>query len=275
MASKKVEVLPLTEGEYTVAFKTFCSSTTQYERMLELIKPVVESLKGKSIDFMSIGAGTGCFENDLVTNLGLRVSYLLAIEPNEEHHKLLKQRIISWENAKFTADRSYFTENYEVEDKFDLVLMSHCVYSMANVEEVLLKATSLLKAEGKLVIFVHSETGSELISKSMGSVQYLSKPLSDETLTNKYFCDILTKNSIKFTSSEAQTVKDVTDFVKQNDTPTANDVVSFLIQTRFEKLPEELRKELYEMVRDRVIHSENNMYLLPNPTAMIIVEQKF
>eukprot|EP00112_Aurelia_sp_Birch-Aquarium-sp1_P004165 Seg1472.15 transcript_id=Seg1472.15/GoldUCD/mRNA.D3Y31 product="hypothetical protein" protein_id=Seg1472.15/GoldUCD/D3Y31 len=143
---------------------------------------------------------------------------------------------------------------------------------MANVEQVVLKATSFLKAEGKLVIFVHTEIGgAELYSKSMNSVQYLSQPISDESVTKEYVCDILTKNSVSFMSNEAHTVKDVTHFVKQYEAASANDVVSFCIQTRFEKLPEELRKELSEIVKERVIHTEDNKYMLPHPTAIIIV----
>ena len=83
MVSKKIRVLPLTEKKYTAAFKIFTSNRTQYERMLDMIKPVVESFKGEAINLMSIGAGTGCFGNDLVTKLGLNVSYFHAVEPSK------------------------------------------------------------------------------------------------------------------------------------------------------------------------------------------------
>ena len=140
MVSKKIRVLPLTEEEYTAAFKTFCSKTTEYERMLDMMKPVVESFKGEAINLMSIGAGTGCFENDLVTKLGLNVSYFHAVEPSKDRGEQLKKKVISWDNTKLIVDQNYFTKNYETELKFDLILMSHCLYSIDNVDQVILGA---------------------------------------------------------------------------------------------------------------------------------------
>ena len=275
MASKKVGVLPLTEEEYTAALKTFRNSTTQYQRQLEMMKPVFESFKSAAIDFLSIGAGTGCFENDLVINLRPNVSYFHAVEPNECHCEQLEQKVIAWGN-KFTVDQSYFTENYEVEHKFDLVMMSHCLYSIDNVDQVILKAISLLKAQGKIVIFVHSETGAdfELFLRAMENMEYLSRPLADENVTRKYICEILAKNAICFTTKEAPSEIDVTQFIKRQNTATANDVVSFFIQTKFEKLPHELREGLYEMVKNGVRHSADDQYMFSHPTAMILIEQK-
>ena len=277
MASEKVGVLPLTEEEYTAAFKTFCSKTTEYERMLDMMKPVVESFKGEAINLMSIGAGTGGFENDLVTKVGLNVSYFHAVEPSKDRGEQLKKKVISWDNTKLIVDQSYFTKNYETELKFDLILMSHCLYSIDNVDQVILKTISFMKAQAKIVILVHSETGagSELYFKAMESMEYLSIPLSDVSVSGKYISEILAKNAISFTTREGPSAVDVTQFIKRQNTSTAYDVVSFFIQTRFEKLPEKLRRELYELVKERVIHTEDDKYMLPHPVVMISLEQKF
>ena len=277
MAAKKVAVLPLTEEEYIAAFNTFSSNTTQYGFMLEMIKPVVESFNGKHIDLMSIGAGTGCFENDLVTKMGLDVSYFHVVEPSEDHREQLKQKVISWGYTKLAVDKSYFTENYETEHKFDLILMPHCLYHMDNIDLVILKAISLLKAQGKIVIFVHSETGadSELFFKAMEHMEYISRPLADEGVTRKSICEILAKNSIHYTTSrEGSCATDVTQFIKRQKASTTNDAVSFFIQTRFEKLPQELRKELYELVKERVVHTDEDTFMLPHPTVMIIINSQ-
>ena len=150
MAAKKVGVLPLTVEEYTAVLNTFNATTTQFQCQLDLIEPVVDSFKGKLIDFMSIGAGTGCFENDLVTKLGLNVSYFHAVEPNEEFHKQIEKMVIGWNDIRLKVDQSYFTENYQIDHKYDLILMSHCLYQMSNIDLVLLKAISLLKSQGML-----------------------------------------------------------------------------------------------------------------------------
>ena len=226
---------------------------------------------------MSIGAGTGCFENDLVTKLRLNVSYFHVVEPSKDRGEQLKKKVIGWDGTKLFVDHNYFTKNYETELKFDLILMSHCLYSIDNVDQVILKTISLMKAQGKIVILVHSETGadSELFFRAMESMEYLSIPLSDENVTGKYISEILARNEISFTTKEGPSAVDVTQCIKMQNTSTANDVVSFFIQTRFEKLPEKLRRELYELMKERVIQTEDDKYMLPHPFVMIIVEQRF
>ena len=153
--------------------------------------------------------------------------------------------------------------------------MPHCLYHMNNIDRAILKTISFLKAQGKIVIFVHSETGadSELYFRTMKSVEYLSNPLSDESVTRKSICEILDKNTISFTTRDGPNAVDVTQFIKRQNTSTANDVVSFFIQTRFEKLPDELRQDLYEMVKERIIHTVDDKYMLPIPTVIITIEK--
>ena len=209
-----------------------------------MVKPVIESFEGEAINLMSIGDGTGCFENDLVTKLGLNVSYFHAVEPSKDRGEQLKKKVISWDNTKLIVDQNYFTKNYETELKFDLILMSHCLYSISNVDQVIFKTISFMKAQGKIVIFVHSETGadSELFFKAMGSMEYVSHPISDEIVTGKKIREILGKNGISFTTREGPGAVDETQFIKKQNISTANDVVSLFIQRRFEKLPEKLRR---------------------------------
>eukprot|EP00112_Aurelia_sp_Birch-Aquarium-sp1_P011309 Seg2379.4 transcript_id=Seg2379.4/GoldUCD/mRNA.D3Y31 product="Carnosine N-methyltransferase 2" protein_id=Seg2379.4/GoldUCD/D3Y31 len=272
MAATRTEVKPLTPEEYQKDFQAFIESTTQHEYMLGMIGPVVESFKGEAIDLMSIGAGTGCFENDLITKLGLNVSYFHAIEPNEDHREQLKQKMVSWENIKFTVDQNYFTENYEIKHKFDLVVMAHCLYSMDNVDQVILKARSLLNDDGKLAIFVKSDEGiTELYEHMIKYVKYSAKPISDEAVCSKSVCEILTSNSIDFVLKEGVISHDITDFVKQINTTAANAVISFVLQTRFENLPQDVQNILYEMVMQRVKCNNIEQSMYSDVTCMILV----
>ena len=61
---------PLNENEYTKTFATFISSSTEYDEMPLLAKPVIESFEGKQVKMLSIGAGTGCIETGFINNLG-------------------------------------------------------------------------------------------------------------------------------------------------------------------------------------------------------------
>eukprot|EP00112_Aurelia_sp_Birch-Aquarium-sp1_P016833 Seg385.3 transcript_id=Seg385.3/GoldUCD/mRNA.D3Y31 product="Carnosine N-methyltransferase 2" protein_id=Seg385.3/GoldUCD/D3Y31 len=235
----KAECHSLTEDEYAECYKPFLQCSNNLEDMMCLIEPVIASFSGKPVSIMSIGAGTGYFENEMVRKFDLNVSHFHAIEPNKDHHKLLKQTMLSWENVQCTIEEKYFTEKYQTQCKFDLVLMSHCLYNMDNIPQVLSKACSLLEENGK------------------------------RSKCNKQEClQILTDRSISHVVRERPCTLDVTDFMKRQH--PGNDVISFLIQTRIEKLPEDLQEDVYEMVMQRAKSDGSGRYILPTPTVIIV-----
>ena len=107
----------------------------------------------------------------------------------------------------------------------------------------------------------------------MECVEYLSPPGSDESVSAKSICESLERNKVSFTVSEAISEVDVTQFVKKEDTPTATDAVSLFIHMRYEKLPEEVRAGLYEIVKERVRYTDDDKYMLPFKTVMITIER--
>ena len=268
----KAECYSLTEDEYAQCYKPFLQCSDNLEDMVSLIEPVVASFSGKPVSIMSIGAGTGYFEDELVRKLDLKVSHFHAIEPNKDHQRLLKKTMRSWQNVKFTIEEKYFTDEYETQYKFDLILMCHCLYNMENIPTVLSNACSLLEENGKLIAFIHSEIGAaELYNHAINNVKYLSPPLGDQSVTSESVCKMLTDLSVSHVVRERPCTLDVTDFLKKQH--LGNDVISFLIQTRIEKLAEELQKDLYEMVSKRAKSNRNGRYLLPTPTVMIVASK--
>lgn len=265
----KAECHSLTEDEYAECYKPFLQCSNNLEDIMCLIEPVIASFSGKPVSIMSIGAGTGYFEDEMVRRFNLKVSHFHAIEPNKDHHKLLKQTMLSWENVQCTIEEKYFTEKYQTQCKFDLVLMSHCLYNMDNIPQVLSKACSLLEENGKLALFIHSEIGAaELYNYVINNVICLTPPLGDQSVTSKSVCKILTDRSISHVVRERPCTLDVTDFMKRQH--PGNDVISFLIQTRIEKLPEDLQEDVYEMVMQRAKSDGSGRYILPTPTVIIV-----
>ena len=126
-----------------------------------------------------------------------------------------------------------------------------------------------------VVIYMDSRVSAstQLYLRAMESVEYLSPPGSDESVSGESVCEIFAKNSICFTRSEAISEVDVTEFVKKQGTPTASDVISLFIHIKFDTLPEELRESLYEMVKERARHTEDDKYMLPFTTVRITAEK--
>ena len=167
----------LSEKEYANVFSTYLTKSTQRQSMLEASKSVIDGFGGKAIKLMSIGAGTGCVEESLVLACGLKLEYFYAIEPNSLYVVKLRDTF-SRLNIAFKIDQDYFTPEMEISDTFDMVLMSHCLYYMEDPLKSMIKARSLLKHDGKVIIFHETDKGGyELQSHFLKHASVVQRPL--------------------------------------------------------------------------------------------------
>ena len=251
----------------------FCmvlQTSTEYAQIINLAKPLIEEFQVRAIDLMSIGAGTGCLENDLIKLNHLNLNSFLAIEPNAHQLEKLKQTVASWGMANIQMDPRSFDETYETCKRFDIILMSHSMYCMENPLAVILKARSLLKRGGKLIIFIQTEEGGHEIYTRMMQEVTMQHPINDHFVTSKSISEALEKNGIKHDVKIGQSHIDVTDFIERNSTPTFDDNITFLLQSDYSGLKEDLQKSIYEIVRERTILAENGKYMFSHPTGMVI-----
>lgn len=263
---------PLTESEYASVFRTFISGSTEYEQIRTLARPFIDGLEGKAIDLMSIGAGTGCLEDDFIHELGLKVATFLAIEPNSDHLSELKQTVSKWGDVKLKIDSQYFDDKYETSSKFDMVLMSHSMYCVNNPTSVILKAKSFLKPNGRLFLISQTEKGGHELFARMMEVVTMNQPINDHFVTSKGISEALVNNAIKHQVKMGPSHLEVTDFIERRNSPTANDVVTFFLQTDYSKLEKLLQDEIYEMVKERSVQMKDGKHMFCHPTGMIVVE---
>jgi len=270
--SKKVVYQALDENEYAETFSTFIERSSEYGEMLKLATPVVDSFGQRPIDLLSVGAGTLCFERDLIEKIGLKVNYLYAIEPNEKHLEELKSAITEL-NLSYDIDPVYFTTEFSTEKRFDMILMSHSMYCMTDFVGAMLKAKSLLKPNGKLIIFNQGEQGGyELYTRFIGQADLSGRPINDHLISSKELAEALANNAVSYEVRYGPSVMEVHDFIMRKATPNTNHVVSFLLQTKYDFLAENLQNEIYDMVKERSSIGQDGKYVLTHPTAMIIVQ---
>ena len=270
---KKAVYQALDDSEYAEFFGTYLEhSTSEYKAMLKLSKPVVDSFEQKPIDLLSVGAGTLCFEKSLIEMVGLKVNYLYAIEPNEKHLEELKSAITEL-TQNYYIDPVYFTTEFSTEKRFDMVLMSHCLYYMPDPVGVILKAKSLLKPNGKVVIFLVGELGAyELNTYLSQHVELFGESYNNHNISSKEISEALTNNELCHEVRLELSGLEVHDFITRNATPTANHVISFMVQTKYEFLAQNLQDGIYDMVKERSSIGKDGKYIFKNNNAMIIVE---
>lgn len=125
---------------------------------LDLIQKYLQP-KPPQVAVLSVGSGPGHFDVQVIRFLQqqlpkeLKIRYL-AVEPNHLHRQRYEQRI----NIPEFADVELKLypgkiEECEIDEKFDIIHYTHCLYHMPNLEKQLVRqGLEMLKEDGFLII---------------------------------------------------------------------------------------------------------------------------
>ncbi len=271
--AEKTTLEPLTADEYAKIFASYQTyATDEYVKMIDVISPFIQRLNGKQVALMSIGAGNGCFEEDLINNKGLRVKFFHAVEPDNFRRKELAEVVPKWQTEYFIDERG-FDDAFETENKFDVILMSHVLYCLAEPVKAIRKAISFLNPGGSLVIINQTEVGMNAVQNILFEVAHFkSAAFNDHQITTASISSELHEASIPHVITSRDAGIDVTDFVQKKQTPTSGDATSFFIQTSFEKLPEDMKSRVYEAVKQRSKSDGSGRTLFTHGVGMIEIK---
>jgi len=258
------------EEEYHASFAAFLEgSPKEREQMLSLSKHIIAGFNQNKINMLSIGAGTGCFEDSMIEKCGLSLEYFYGIEPNENQAKQLENTVSKWK-VKYTIDKSCFTPEFECEKKFDLIIMSHSLYYMPNPTEAIMTAKSLLRPNGKLLVFHNTEDGAQygIVNKFLSLASLDTAVVCNHGLSLEEISRNLTNKGIQNYIRKAPVFWDVGKFIaKQN-----SGIISFILQTCYENFPLSIQKEIYQVVKDKCVNPEEGKCFIPNPAGVLVTE---
>ena len=231
----------ITEKEYAEVYITFKQNSNQDVIVRNgIIRPIIQKYGGKSMDVMSIGAGVGWLEDEIIRHPDLKVNRMLAIEPNPKHAKKLREKAENWLDTFYEIDSAEFDEFYETTKRFDVILIVHTLYYIRNPIGAVIKAKSFLKPEGKIMIVIRGKEGGSELTSYINTQVELVQPMYVHSLEDSdELVKGLVQNKIKCCFQNFTDHFDVTDFIERKDTPTCNDIISFFLQTKYENLDKE------------------------------------
>lgn len=120
---------------YSSAFGVYKERASRTQVMNGLLRIIGDAFApGTEVTVLSVGAGDGQFESDLLAKAGLRVTRYQAFEPNEDHHRELVERFSNLGIPNVDMRCEAFDYQTSVEDKFDIVMFNHSLYYMRAVE---------------------------------------------------------------------------------------------------------------------------------------------
>ena len=266
--NEQISCNPLTEPEYAKCFRTFLDRSHEYDYMLNIVD-YIQTKPDESTTILSIGAGTGYFDEQVLNKLKNKVNYY-AFEPNPIHIIELTERLTKTRhNIKIIQD--YFSSETTFDLEFDYILISHCLYPIRNPFNVLHHAISFLKNnnESKLLLFHQGDVGMvNFVNKFNKYLKFSSEPYAKHDYSSKDIIEYLKYNNFKYDLYLLPAYIDLSDVFTNDD--ILHDMVTFYIQTNTKLLPKQL---FDEMVEDIKAHTLNDMKY-NHPTGMIIISNK-
>ena len=273
--AKQGSLKPISDEDYAKMMVTYKKKSDQ--RSVDrngILQSIMKKYAGKSIDVMSVGAGRGIIEDEIVRHPDLIVNSMHMVEPNSVFAEELEAKSAKWESTVSSIDVSYFDENYETSKRFDVIIMVHSIVFIENPVDAIKKLKSFLKDGGQIVIAIRGEKGGcELVSRMHeymnmdGCTSSYGSNLNARSLAN-----ILRKHDIQCQIQEFIALHDFTDFIEKKKSPCINDVISILLFTKYDDLENDLKDELYKMVKERVAVSDDNKQIFGHSNCFITIE---
>lgn len=285
LSVKREKVAPLTMKEYARTFEALVTrESTEYDIMAKVAGKLISdnNFDKVPVDMLSIGAGRGQFEQRLVKELGLKLGYIYAVEPNEAHVKLLRPALKALD-VKHDVDPSFFGQDFALMErrakyKFDLIMFSHSLYAFQDPFGAIEYSCKFLKPTGKILIFHQGGPGvcdmlySFLIDNSdpdtfNAQLTHVNHSLTARKIESHFKDNHPEKKVIRL---EEIAVIDVDNFVRGKEEDRDDDIVTFFLQADYRKLSLEARKFVYETVVSNCEILENK-YVLRHPCAGIVI----
>ena len=261
---------PPLEGErYKDGQLLFRQSSNQQTLMLGWLKErFVAQLKPGTIRFLSIGAGTGIFDKQLIQEFlrrDLRVQYE-GLDPNEEVLHLLESslRPLAGEKLSVNILLSDF-ESYEPSKKFNFILLVHTHYFFYDLCQNLQKAWNLLEEGGNIVLY----SALDIFLSQFFNVTFQSN-FGHPPWLSHHVQEALKTLNILFRSESLHAVLDISACFG-DDEKAANDLLSFIIHADVTNVS---GKDVLLACLKKNARHENGRYLLPHTVDVFLMSKK-
>src|ERR1035437_1593160 len=259
---------PLEREKYKDGQLIFRQSSNQQKLMLGWLEENFEAHQGSEpIRFLSIGAGTGIFDEQVIQGFlrrNLRMQYE-GLDPNQEVLKLLEKslRPLTGDRLTVSALLSDF-ESFQTSKKFNFILLVHTHYFFYDLGQSLQKAWDLLEEGGNIILY----SALDIFLSQFFNVTFQSNFGHPPWLSHHVQKALKTLN-IPFRAESINAVLDIsTCFGK--DEKAANDLLSFIIHADVTNISG--KDVLINCLKENAMH-ENGRYLLPHTVDVVNIRE--
>ena len=256
------ELSPLNDKDYALCLETFEANSDQRLALLDWLEAkVVSRMPQRSSSILSVGCGTGAFDEQILRFAKMRIKNIsyLGIDPNPIEAACFLKTMGSQKSDK--VDISVLVEPFgdrSLDQKFDLILFVHSLYYMDDCNKAIDLALKSLTPGGQLVICMAPDEALNVIANLVWRRQMGQKSWFSDDVTNFF-----ESRGLEFRKTQIDARLNVSDCF---DLPTeaGREIIDFIVQTRIDKLPDSLREMIFEFLIS-ISETDDSKTKLPHP----------
>lgn len=259
---------PLSSEAYAHCFLTFRKYSTEWLSMLRWCRQRLATCLPVKSPFraLSVGAGNGDFDWRLLPILKAHISSLeyIFVEPSQAMCRRLRQRIGSQplHGVKFDLESSCF-ETCPLEQTFNLVLLTHCLYYIPDRETAIGHASRLAGESGSVLIFHQTPLGIDQVQKKF--IKRI-KGTEQEMFTSHDIQKILARRHTPNQLEQIESYIDVSECFLRGSTE-GEALLSFFLECDVRHIDPALKREVVEYIY-ALSYPDQGKRLLRHPVAV-------
>jgi len=273
MPAQDQKAPPLSAEAYAHCFLTFRKRSTEWLGMLSWCRQRIASLlpARPRLSAMSVGAGNGDFDWRLLPIIRDQVQTLeyVFVEPSQAMCSRLRQRMARepLEGVEFDLESSSF-ETCGLQQAFDLVLLTHCLYYIPDRKTALRHASRLAGDSGWVLIFHQTPLGIDQIQKKF--IKRI-KGTEQEMFTSQDIQDILVQLNAPYRLEQIESHIDVSECFRPGS-EEGEALLSFFLECDVRHIDPVLKKEVVDYIHELSYPDQGNR-LLYHPVATFMLSK--
>jgi hypothetical protein len=263
----EAETPPLNGPDYMRCHVAFEGASDQQDQIRSALTQVLLSAPQADLSVASIGAGSGILDVPMLRDVcaSKRVDYTV-VEPVPEQCVQFEQRVratLAPDNPTLHFENRLLCE-VPVTRRYDFVLAIHCLYYMDDLKAAVGHLLSMCKFPGTAIIAM----------APLGFMNRLASVFWAPQLAGSVTFDTdVAKNLKERNAGYRESTVQARLAIPMDEGPEADDILSFLIQTRFDALDPAVRNLIRSYVRTVGTIGKEEIFL-PHPVTMLSVTSR-
>jgi SAM-dependent methyltransferase len=263
----------LSDREYAECFDTFKQISTEWQSTQQWLSDDFLPRRGWSgpLNILSVGSGTGDFDLQLMRLILKRwaIGSYVAVDPNPDHNRIFESRFC--ESGLPVSDFRMVSQTFPVRQldmKFDLVHMTHCLYYIPDRLQAIQSALEMLDDQGLILVFHQTPLGINEVQR-----RYLrrAKGNEGEMYSSRDIYQLLRSLPAEFTFDIIDGLLDVSNLIAP-ESPRGKQLLNFFLECRADLLPPEFRKEVVDFIKG-LAFAEKDRQVIFHPVGVFCISR--